>query len=92
MSILEDKCDRRIAEVHYNIGLAYSFDKNFGNAIGSYKEAKQILESRLEMLKLKIKKQEETSGKEKASPELNEWNKEIKELEDLVLLDMNAKV
>jgi len=91
-STLEDKCDRRIAEVHYNIGLAYSFDKNFGDAIGSYKEAKQILETRLKMLKLKIKKQEETSGKEKASPELNEWNKEIKELEDLVLLDMNAKI
>jgi len=89
---LEDKCDRRIAEVHYNIGLAYSFDKNFGDAIVSYKEAKQILETRLDMLKLKIKKQEETSGKEKASPELNEWNKEIKELEDLVLLDMNAKI
>jgi len=89
---LEDECDRRIAEVHYNIGLAYSFDKNFGDAIVSYKEAKQILETRLDMLKLKIKKQEETSGKEKASPELNEWNKEIKELEDLVLLDMNAKI
>ena len=89
---LEDKFDRRIAEVHYNVGLAFSFDKNFGEAIDSYKEAKQILESRLGMLKSKIEKQEKTSGKEKASPELNEWNKEIKELEDLVLLDMNAKV
>ena len=89
---LEDKFDRRIAEINYNIGLAYSFDKKFEEAIVSFKKAKDILESRLEMLKSKVEKQQAASGKEKASVEFNDWVKEIKELEDLVLLDMNAKV
>lgn len=88
----EDKLDRRLAEVHYNIGLAYSFDKKFDEAITSFKEAVSILEARKERLLEKVKKAEETNGKEKAPTELNEWNKEIKELEDLIVLDMNAKI
>ena len=89
---LEDKLDRRIAEIHYNIGLAFSFDKKFEESVTSFKEAKSLLESRLDMLKGKIEKHEKESGKGKAPTELLDWNKEMKELEDLVLLDMNAKV
>lgn len=89
---LEDKLDRRIAEIHYNIGLAFSFDKKFEDAVSSFKEAKSLLESRLDMLKGKVEKHEKESGKGKAPTELIDWNKEMKELEDLVLLDMNAKI
>lgn len=89
---LDDKLDRRIAEIHYNVGLAFSFDKKFEEAVTSFKEAKSLLESRLDVLKRKIEKHERESGKGKAPTELLDWNKEMKELEDLVLLDMNAKI
>ncbi|XP_066921647.1 protein HGV2-like isoform X3 [Clytia hemisphaerica] len=89
---LDDKLDRRIAEIHYNVGLAFSFDKKFEEAVTSFKEAKSLLESRLDVLKGKIEKHERESGKGKAPTELLDWNKEMKELEDLVLLDMNAKI
>lgn len=89
---LEDPLDRRIAEVHYNIGLAYSFDKKFDEAIKEFKSAVACLESRIAMLEKKIDAASENSGKEKASSELEEWNKEVNELKDLVVLDMMAKV
>jgi len=44
------------------------------------------------MLKEKVSEAGKSSGKGKAPTEMVEWEKEIKELEDLVLLDMNAKV
>ena len=91
-NLFDDKLDRRLAEVQYNIGLAFSFDKKFDEAITSFKEAVSLLEKRKEMLSEKVKKAGETNGKGKASSEMNEWDKEIKELEDLIVLDMNAKV
>ena len=92
IEVIEDKLDRRFAEIHYNIGLAYSFDKKFDESIESFKKAKELLDSRIQMLKDKVSEAAKSSGKEKAPTEMVEWEKEIKELEDLVLLDMNAKV
>jgi len=90
--ILTDKLDRRLAEVHYNIGLAYSFDKKFTEAITSFKQAVTMLESRKDMLKTKVEEATKNCGKEKASSELTDWKTEIEELDDLILLDMNAKI
>jgi len=90
--VLEDKNDRRIAEVYYNIGLALSFDKKFTEAIVQYKLAMTIMEARIKTLEEKVKKAEETGDKEKASSELEEWTKEIGELKDIVVLDMITKI
>ena len=57
-----------------------------------YKLAVSILESRIAELEKNVKEAEEKGGKGKASPDLEEWEKEISELRDLVLLDMVAKV
>ena len=89
---LDDPLDRRLAEVHYNIGLAHSFSKNFDEAISEFKAAVSCLESRIENLQEKCNTSSEKSGKEKASSELEEWNKEINELKDLVVLDLMARV
>jgi len=90
--ILEDKNDRRIAEGHYNIGLALSFDKKYIESIKEFKNAVSILKARVAVLEAKVKTSEEEGSKEKAPVELEEWKKEITELNDLIVLDMMAKI
>lgn len=89
---VEDKHDRRLAEVNYNIALAFSFDKKFDEAIEKFKLAVEILEARIKDLESKVKEAGDKGGKDKATTEQEEWNKEINELRDLVLLDMDAKI
>jgi len=36
--------DRRLAEVHFSLGLAYSLAKRADNAVEEYKNAKKVLE------------------------------------------------
>lgn len=90
--VLDDPTDRRLAEVHYNIALSVSFDKQFDEAIKQYKCAVELLEKRVANLEEKVKAAEEKGGKEKATSEQEEWNKEITELKELIKSDMMAKI
>ena len=87
-----DKNDRRIAEVYYNIGLALASDNNFDRAIQNYEKAVSIMKERIDSLKQKVEVAKETAGKEKISSEAEEWEKEITELNDIVMSDMMGKV
>lgn len=87
-----DKNDRRIAEVNYNIGLALASDNNFDGAIQNYEKAVAIMKERIDSLKQKVEVAKETAGKEKISSEAEEWEKEITELNDIVMSDMMGKV
>ncbi|XP_057300219.1 protein HGV2-like [Hydractinia symbiolongicarpus] len=90
--VLDDPTDRRLAEVHYNIALSVSFDKQFDEAIKQYKCAVELLEKRVANLEEKVKAAEDKGGKEKATSEQEEWNKEIDELKELIKSDMMAKI
>jgi len=89
--ILDDKSDRLLAEAHYNIALAYSFNKQYTEAITEFKDAVSILKANATVLETKIKESVEKAGKGKASAELEGWNKEIKELNEIIS-DMMAKI
>ena len=90
--ILDDKNDRLIAEAHYNVALALTFDKKYLEAVKEFEKAVAILEARVSNLETKVKECVETGSKEKAPAELEEWQKEIKELNDLIVLEMKAKI
>merc|ERR1711881_97172 len=88
---------RVIAEAHYNIGLALSFDKKYAKTIERFEKAVSILKKRVEDLQSKVKEGEERSPKDEVTSndetrEIDEWKKEILELNDLVVLDMMAKI
>lgn len=42
--------DRKLAETHYNLGLAYTFAKQYDNAIEHYKTSLEVLENRVKYL------------------------------------------
>jgi len=90
--ILEDKNDRLVAEAHYNIALALSFDKKYAESIKEFEKAVSILKARVSHFESKVKESEEKGGKEKAPVELEEWKKEINELNDLIVSDMMPKI
>ena len=39
--------DRKLAETHYNLGLAYSFDRKYDSALEQYRMALDVLEKRI---------------------------------------------
>lgn len=39
--------DRKLAETYYNLGLAYSFEKRYDNALEHYQSALDVLEARV---------------------------------------------
>lgn len=90
--ILQDKNDRVLAEAHYNIALALNFDKQYAEAIKEFEAAVSILKARIQDLEVKVKESEENGGKGKASSDLEGWNKEIKDLNDIIVSDMMAKI
>ncbi|XP_077973101.1 protein HGV2-like isoform X1 [Styela clava] len=80
--------DRKLAETHYNLGLAYSFEKRYDNALEHYQNALNVLESRVELLEELIENQE--GEKEKESETIAEC-KEIGEIKELIP-DINSKI
>ena len=78
--------------MYYNIGLALASDNNFDGAIQNYEKAVAIMKERIDSLKQKVEVAKETAGKEKISSEAEEWEKEITELNDIVMSDMMGKV
>ena len=92
-TVLDDANDRVIAETHYNIALAYSFDKKFTEAIEEFKNAAAVLRSRVADLETKVKECGEKGSKtEKAPAEMEEWQKEINELNDLIQQEMMTRI
>ncbi|XP_026728941.1 nuclear autoantigenic sperm protein [Trichoplusia ni] len=69
--------DRRIAETHYQMGLANSLASNFEDAITHFKNAANILET-------KIKTLETDASLKKLGSEPNSIESEIKELKELL--------
>ncbi|XP_023240387.1 protein HGV2-like [Centruroides sculpturatus] len=47
--------DRQIAETHYQLGLAHSFDNQFDDAISSFRNAMSVIELRISNLKQLVK-------------------------------------
>jgi len=87
--VLEDKHDRLIAEGHYNIALALSFNKQYSEAITEFEVTVTLLEARVEDLRRKVK---ESDSEDEGSLKLKQWQKEIDQLNDLILLDMKSKI
>nr|XP_026690318.1 protein HGV2-like [Ciona intestinalis] len=82
------KHDRRLAETHYNLGLAYTFDKRYDNALEHYTASLNVLDARMEYLNERI--DENDRKKENQSETLAECA-EIGEIKDL-LPDINSKI
>ncbi|CAD0199487.1 unnamed protein product [Chrysodeixis includens] len=70
--------DRRIAETHYQMGLANSLASNFEDAITHFKNAANILETKIKTLET------DSSLKKLGSAEPNSIESEIKELKELL--------
>lgn len=91
--VVEDKNSRVIAEGHYNIALALSMDKKYDEAIKEFEMAVTTLKARVGDLEAKVKVMDEKKDKTEGDlTELREWNEEIAELNDLIVLDMMAKM
>ncbi|CAH0667111.1 unnamed protein product [Chilo suppressalis] len=77
--------DRRIAETHYQIGLANSLASNFEDAITHFKNAATILETRIKTLENpEAATDDATVKKFKASDPFYSVEGEIKELKELL--------
>jgi len=91
--VLDDKNGRVIAEGHYNIALALSLDKKYDDAIKGYEMAVSILKARVGDLEARVKLMDEKKDKSDGDfNQLREWNEEIAELNDLIVLDMMTKI
>jgi len=51
---IEGSDSREIAQYYFQMGLAFSFDKKYPEAIGSFKKSVEIIETRISILKHKI--------------------------------------
>ncbi|KAG6463081.1 histone-binding protein N1/N2 [Manduca sexta] len=77
--------DRRIAETHYQIGLANSLASNFEDAITHFKNAANILETRIKILENPTAANEDATVKKfKSSDPFYSIEGEIKELKELL--------
>lgn len=86
---LLDSFDRSLAETHYQLGLAYAFDKRYENALEHYNNALEVLDSRIEHLNKIIddKDREQKDDTAEPHPECTEIG-EIKAL----IPDINSKI
>ncbi|XP_045497399.1 protein HGV2 [Colias croceus] len=77
--------DRRIAETHYQIGLANSLASNFEDAITHFKNAANILETRIKSLESPTAATDDATVKKYSSADpLYSVEGEIKELKELL--------
>ena len=85
------KLDRRIAESHYHLGSAYSFEKRYNNAKEHFESARKIIIDIIDKLYEKYDAESE-KGDEIFVNELNEINSySIVQLKD-ILPDLNSKL
>ncbi|XP_074077662.1 nuclear autoantigenic sperm protein isoform X2 [Macrotis lagotis] len=72
--------DRLLAETHYQLGLAYSYNSQYSEAVSQFTKSVEVIEKRLDMLNERIKAAEAPSAEdEKEVEELKELLPEIKE-------------
>lgn len=83
-----DNLDRRIAETHYHLGAAYSFQKRFDNAKEHFGTARQMVLDKIDALTTKFDDDTETECPAKV---LNDLTNEIAQLKD-ILPDLNSKL
>jgi len=83
-----EKIDRRIAETHYHLGVAYGYQKRHDSAKEHFSEARKIIDERIDTLTLKF---DELTEKDGPISEQNELTNEIAQLKDL-LPDLNSKL
>ncbi|KPI93079.1 PREDICTED: protein HGV2 [Papilio xuthus] len=76
--------DRCIAETHYQIGLANSLASSFDDAVTHFKNAANILESRIKALESANPKDDATIKKYKLNDPFYSIEAEIKELKELL--------
>ncbi|KAM3959194.1 nuclear autoantigenic sperm protein [Aphomia sociella] len=76
--------DRRIAETHYQIGLANSLASNFEDAITHFKNAANILETRIKTLENPAAVTEDATVKKFSADPFYSVDGEIKELKELL--------
>ncbi|XP_013143653.1 PREDICTED: protein HGV2 [Papilio polytes] len=81
---LHNSDDRCIAETHYQIGLANSLASNFEDAVTHFKNAANILESRIKALENANPKDDATIKKYKLNDPFYSIEAEIKELKELL--------
>ncbi|XP_051866772.1 LOW QUALITY PROTEIN: nuclear autoantigenic sperm protein [Pristis pectinata] len=87
-----DPHNRLLAETHYQLGLAYSFNNQHDFSLKHFKESFSVIEKRLAMLTERIEKAEER-GKSPAkdSDAVSEDKQEVEELKEL-LPEIKAKI
>lgn len=71
--------DRKLAESHYNLGLAYTFVKQYDNAIEHYKTSLEVLENRVKYLEEVI----DDKGNDDKDESMTEC-KEVGEIKELI--------
>ncbi|XP_078417162.1 nuclear autoantigenic sperm protein [Cetorhinus maximus] len=84
--------NRLLAETHYQLGLAYSFNNQYDFSLKHFKESFSVIEKRLAMLTERIEKTEE-KGKSPAkdTDAVSEDKREVEELKEL-LPEIKAKI
>ncbi|XP_072919060.1 nuclear autoantigenic sperm protein isoform X2 [Hemitrygon akajei] len=87
-----DPHNRLLAETHYQLGLAYSFNNQHDFSLKHFKESFSVIEKRLAMLTERIEKAEE-KGKSPAKDNetVSEDKQEVEELKEL-LPEIKAKI
>uniref|UniRef100_UPI00398EFE7E nuclear autoantigenic sperm protein isoform X2 n=1 Tax=Pristiophorus japonicus TaxID=55135 RepID=UPI00398EFE7E len=84
--------NRLLAETHYQLGLAYSFNNQYDCSLKHFKKSFSVIEKRLVMLTERIEKAEE-KGKSPAkdTDAVSEDKQEVEELQEL-LPEIKAKI
>jgi len=77
LSGIEGSDSREIAQYHFQMGLAFSFDKKFQEALASFRMSIEIIENRISALKHKIETKQTAKDlgielEEHATPEVDE--------------------
>ncbi|OWF53789.1 protein HGV2-like [Mizuhopecten yessoensis] len=90
-SVLEPE-DRSLAETHYQLGLAYSFNKQYDESIDSYRAAVKVMESKIETLKKRVEEDKFPPAKEGSFDDPKKLaEQEISDLKE-ILPDIRGKV
>jgi tetratricopeptide (TPR) repeat protein len=84
-----EKLDRRIAETHYHLGSAYSFEKRYNNAKEHFEAARKVIIDKIDKLTEEFDAESETQSSDEKL--MSEKTNEIAQLKD-ILPDLNSKL
>ena len=84
-----DKLDRRIAETHYHLGSAYSFEKRYNNAKEHFEAARKVIIDKIDKLTEEFDAESEKDSSDEKL--MSEKTNEIAQLKD-ILPDLNSKL